>query len=154
MTTATTGTDFIQPFSVDIDLLTGAMSNPDRHLVRRASDMKGYYADEPALQKLIAAGNPVHYEVFEKAIPESPGHLLLCISKLLPGRVGREVAHVVVAVGSAATPYSAGIAPYGIHDNTGGNSLEVDHNSVYIGGTVTSGSRDDDWDETTTMGRF
>jgi glucose-6-phosphate isomerase len=81
----------MQPFSIDIDLVDGTMARPDRHLVRRASDMHGYYADEAALQRLIAEdGDPVHYEVFEKAIPESPGHLLLCISKLLAGRVGEE----------------------------------------------------------------
>jgi glucose-6-phosphate isomerase len=81
----------MQPFSIDIDLVDGTMAEPDRQLVRRASDMHGYYADEAALQRLIAEhGDPVHYEVFEKKIPETPGHLLLCISKLLPGRVGEE----------------------------------------------------------------
>ena len=43
-----------------------------------------------ALERLIAAGDPVHYEVFEKVIPETYGHLLFCISKLFPGRVGDE----------------------------------------------------------------
>lgn len=87
MTTA----QVFQPFGVDIDLVTGVMSEPDRHTVRRASDMRGYYADEDALEMLIADGDdPVHYEVFEKAIPEEQGHLLFCISKLYGGRVGDE----------------------------------------------------------------
>lgn len=81
----------MRPFSADIDLLDGTMASPDRHVVRRASDMRGYYADEAALERLIREhGDPVHYEVFEKAIPETRGHLLLCISKLQPGRVGEE----------------------------------------------------------------
>jgi len=84
------GTDAGIPFGVDIDLVTGAMAAPDRVLVRRASDMKGYYQDAAALDRLIAAGDPVHYEVFEKVIPETYGHLLFCISKLYPGRVGDE----------------------------------------------------------------
>ena len=84
------GTDAGSPFGVDIDLVTGAMAAPDRVLVRRASDMKGYYKDAAALDRLIAAGDPVHYEVFEKVIPETYGHLLFCISKLYPGRVGDE----------------------------------------------------------------
>lgn len=84
-----TGT-VMMPWGVDIDLLEGVMKEPDRVLVRRASDMKGYYQDEAALQALIAAGDPVHYEVFEKDIPEEYGHLLLCISKLHPGVVGDE----------------------------------------------------------------
>ena len=32
----------------------------------------------------------VHYEVFEKTIPEEAGHVLFCISKLYPGVVGDE----------------------------------------------------------------
>jgi glucose-6-phosphate isomerase len=81
----------LQPFSVGIDLVDGAVDQPDRHLVRRAADMRGYYADERALEHLISGQqNPLHYEVFEKNIPEEPGHLLLCISKLQPGVVGQE----------------------------------------------------------------
>ncbi len=32
------------------------MLNPQDHIVRRAADMRGYYADEKALERLIAAG--------------------------------------------------------------------------------------------------
>jgi len=82
--------ELMTPFGVDIDLVHGTMSNPDKHLVRRASDMKGYYSDAAALKWLIDTGNPVHYEVFEKHIPEVCGQLLFCISKLYPGQVGEE----------------------------------------------------------------
>ena len=51
------GTDAGTPFGVDIDLVTGAMAAPDRVLVRLASDMKGYYKDAAALDRLIAAGS-------------------------------------------------------------------------------------------------
>ncbi len=78
------------PFGVDIDLIEGVMSDPDRTLVRNASDMIGYYQDAEALQRLIDSGNPLHYEVFEKNIPEEYGQLLFCVSKLQPGRVGDE----------------------------------------------------------------
>ena len=80
----------MMPWSVDIDLVDGTMKEPDRVLVRRASDMKGYYKDPAALRDLVAQDDPVHYEVFEKHIPEQYGQLLLCISKLYPGRVGDE----------------------------------------------------------------
>lgn len=83
-------TTFIDPFGLDIDLATGAMPGATNHLVRRASDMRGYYRDSAALERLIAAGDPVHYEVFERPVPEEPGHLMFCISKLLPGYVGDE----------------------------------------------------------------
>ena len=79
------------PFGVPIDLASGVMTDPDVHLVRRASDMRGYYADEAALESLIDHQNdPLHYEVFECEIPETKGHLRFCISKLQPGRVGDE----------------------------------------------------------------
>jgi glucose-6-phosphate isomerase len=80
----------MRPWAVDIDLIAGTMAQPDRVLVRRASDMRGYYRDPAALEKIISDGDPVHYEVFEKVIPEEEGHLLLCISKLYPGVVGDE----------------------------------------------------------------
>jgi glucose-6-phosphate isomerase len=85
-----TSTSPLRAFGVDIDLIEGTMLAPDRVLTRRASDMRGYYADEAALQRLIDASNPVHYEVFEKVIPEVDGELLFCISKLYPGTVGDE----------------------------------------------------------------
>jgi len=83
--------ELTQPFGVDIDLIDGTMGEPDNHIIRKASDMVGYYADAAALARLIGErDDPVHYEVFEKDIPEVPGHLRICISKLYPGRVGEE----------------------------------------------------------------
>jgi len=78
------------PFGVNIDLIEGAMSDPDRCQVRKASDMVGYYRDCAALDRLIRDGNPLHYEVFEKNVPEEYGQVLFCISKLQPGLVGDE----------------------------------------------------------------
>ena len=81
----------MQPFSMDIDVETGVIKNPGRVLVRKASDMRGYYSDEGALEKLIDEENdPLHYEVFETSVPEEKGHLRHCISKLQPGHVGNE----------------------------------------------------------------
>jgi len=74
-----------------MDLEKGLMHQPANHLVRRASDMRGYYADGVALEQIIAGqDNPVHYEVFEVPVPEEPGHLMFCISTLQPGLVGQE----------------------------------------------------------------
>jgi glucose-6-phosphate isomerase len=80
----------MRPFGVDIDLVEGVMANPDRRLVRNASAMLGHYKDAAALRRLIDAGDPLHYEVFEKDVPETFGHVLFCISKLQPGLVGDE----------------------------------------------------------------
>lgn len=84
-------TSFIHPFGVALDLEQGLMRQPKHHLVRHASDMRGYYADEAALKRLIAEQNdPVHYEVFEVPVPEQRGHLMYCISTLQPGQIGQE----------------------------------------------------------------
>ena len=81
----------INPFGIDLDLAEGVMRQPKNHLVRRASDMRGYYADAAALEQLIAERqDPVHYEVFETPVPEERGHLMYCISTLQPGLVGEE----------------------------------------------------------------
>ena len=67
------------------------MPRAKNHLVRRASDMRGYYADPAALERLIAEHrDPVHYEVFEVPVPEERGHLMYCLSTLQPGVVGEE----------------------------------------------------------------
>ena len=82
---------YMPPFGVNIDLIDGIMDKPDRHLKRLASVMRGYYADEAALERLIGGqGDPLHYETFEKDTSETYGHLVFCISKLQPGRVGDE----------------------------------------------------------------
>ncbi len=84
-------TSLIDPFGIQFDLTEGVMCDADDHIERRASDMHGYYADETALQQLIASQNdPVHYETFESKVPQEYGQLKFCISKLYPGRVGDE----------------------------------------------------------------
>ncbi len=61
------------PFTTDFDLFHGIMKDPERYVVRRASDMRGHYADPEALERLIALGDPVHYEVFERIVPDAEG---------------------------------------------------------------------------------
>jgi glucose-6-phosphate isomerase len=84
-------TQIVPPLHADVDLVEGVMAAPDRRLLRNASVMRGYYADEAALRRLIdQQGDPLHYEVFEKDVPDGRGHLWFCISKLQPGLVGGE----------------------------------------------------------------
>jgi glucose-6-phosphate isomerase, archaeal len=78
------------PFAVQLDLIAGSSAELSAPLVRRASEMHGYYADSAALQAIVAAGDPVHYETFEIGVPEQSGQLKFCISKLYPGLVGDE----------------------------------------------------------------
>jgi glucose-6-phosphate isomerase len=83
-------TSLIEPFGIDIDVEAGIMHNPQNHVVRRASDLRGYYADEQALERLIEQEDPIMYEVFEIPVPHEYGHLMFCISQLHPGLVGDE----------------------------------------------------------------
>ena len=86
-----TTTSLIQPFAQQFDLSEGVMCDPRERIVRRASDMRGYYADGDALEALIAARqDPPHYETFECPVPEERGQVKYCISKLYPGTVGDE----------------------------------------------------------------
>jgi glucose-6-phosphate isomerase len=90
MTTLST-TIIMDPFSIELDLEKGLMHGARNHLVRCASDMRGYYVDKAALEELIVERNdPVHYEVFEIPVPPAYGHLMYCISMLHPGKVGDE----------------------------------------------------------------
>ena len=82
--------NLMQPFGVEIDLIEGVMADPAHHLKRHASDMRGHYQDRDALNRLIEAGDPLHYEVFEPTLPQTAGQVIFCISKLYPGRVGDE----------------------------------------------------------------
>src|SRR3954462_544271 len=87
----TLDTTLIEPFAVDFDLDQGLMHRARNHLVRRASDMRGYYADDSALERLIRERqDPTHYEVFELPVPPERGHLMYCVSTLQPGLVGEE----------------------------------------------------------------
>ncbi len=84
-------TSLIEPFAVQLDLVAGLMENPQRRTERRASAMRGHYRDAAALERLIAdEDDPLHYEVLESPTPEEYGHLMFCISRLLPGVVGEE----------------------------------------------------------------
>lgn len=86
-----TSAPVINPFTTRIDFAELVMRQPDAHNVRKASVMRGYYEDSAALDRLIREGNdPLHYETFEKHVPEEYGHLLFCISRVQPGLVGSE----------------------------------------------------------------
>jgi glucose-6-phosphate isomerase len=80
----------MKPFAVDLDLSKGVMHNPATRIVRRASSMRGHYADAEALEAIIANGDPVHYEVAEQPVPDSAGQMRFGISTTLPGTVGEE----------------------------------------------------------------
>ena len=72
-----------------IDLERGILKEYREKVVRRASDMRGFYLDEDALEDVISSGDRVIYEVL--AVPrEGEGELSYAVTILHPGKIGRE----------------------------------------------------------------
>lgn len=61
-----------------------------RRRVRKASDLRGVFMDEEALEWLIRQGDPVVYETYEPPVPESAGHLTFGLTVMFAGQVGSE----------------------------------------------------------------
>ncbi len=82
-----------KPFSVEIVSAAAHRTNAarfDTHLIRRLSDLGGYFTDEQAYQEKLAAEDTILYEVFEIRRPEEPGELLSGLSVVHPGVIGDE----------------------------------------------------------------
>ncbi|WP_148883701.1 glucose-6-phosphate isomerase [Thermococcus aciditolerans] len=80
--------EYKNPLGVDIDLETGVIPGAKK-LVRRLSDLKGYFVDEKAYEELLKE-NPVVYEVYAIEQEEKDGDLNFATTVLYPGKVGRE----------------------------------------------------------------
>jgi glucose-6-phosphate isomerase len=80
----------IRPFTFKVDSLNGKISNPDTHIVRKLSSMKGQYLDEKSFEEMLDKEDSILYEVYEKLVPEIEGELLQGMSIVHPGKVGKE----------------------------------------------------------------
>jgi len=80
----------VAPFALALDLESGALGGHTSRVERRVSDLRGAFADGDALEALVAAGDPVVYEVEQRDVPEEPGQLVCCTTVVRPGTVGDE----------------------------------------------------------------
>lgn len=80
----------IKPFIYKIDAKNEKISNPDTHIIRKFSSMKGQYADSKAYEEMLIKDDCLLYEVYEKLVPELEGELLQGMSIVHPGKVGIE----------------------------------------------------------------
>ena len=80
----------LKPFTYKVDAKDARISNPDTHIVRKLSSMKGQYMDEDAYEKILTDEDILLYEVYEKLVPELDGELLQGMSIVHPGKVGQE----------------------------------------------------------------
>ncbi len=72
-----------------IDLKSGLLGDYTDKIIRKASDMLGFFYDNDALEKIINQGDPVIYEVY--AVPNvGEGELSYAVTILHPGKVGKE----------------------------------------------------------------
>lgn len=72
-----------------LDLETGILEKRNSEVIRKASDMRGFYQDSEALERMIEEGDPTIYEVYG-VVNEGEGELCYAITVLHPGTVGRE----------------------------------------------------------------
>jgi len=82
--------DTAHPFSYDVALPAGVPSQCDHHIVRKLSDMEGYFRDTASYNALLAKRDITLYEVYQILRPESSGELLNGLSVLHAGKVGDE----------------------------------------------------------------
>jgi glucose-6-phosphate isomerase len=78
------------PFSFTLPMPQVIPSRVDNHIERRLSALRGQFQDQNAYDKMIAAGDPLLYEVYEIKRPEVEGEFLMGISIVHPGKVGDE----------------------------------------------------------------
>ena len=79
-----------QPFTFTLPFPQLVPSRVDNHIQRRLSNMRGAFLDQDVYAQMLAAEDSLVYEVYELKRPENAGELLLGISVVHPGRVGRE----------------------------------------------------------------
>src|SRR5450759_3795113 len=78
------------PFIFTIPMPEVIPSRFDNHIKRTLSALKGQFLDQVAYQKMLAEDDRLIYEVYEIQRPEIAGELLMGISNVHPGKVGRE----------------------------------------------------------------
>ena len=78
------------PFALALDFQSGALEPYTTRIERRASDLRGAFADAAALERLVEGGDPLVYEVLQYDVPEEVGQLICCTTVIHPGIAGDE----------------------------------------------------------------
>ena len=78
------------PFTFTIPNPLAVPSRVDGHIKRFLSSMNGQFNDSRAFENKLAQQDQLIYEVYEIHRPEIAGELLMGISVVHPGKVGRE----------------------------------------------------------------
>lgn len=79
-----------KPYTFDVSVSGGIISDFTNHIVRRLSAMDGQFLDKKAYMTMLQSEDKVLYEVYEQRRPEVAGELHQGISVVHPGKVGDE----------------------------------------------------------------
>ena len=78
------------PFSFTIPFPNVIPSRVDNHIKRTLSALTGQFLDEASFSQMLQEEDALIYEVYEIQRPQVAGELLMGISIVHPGKVGRE----------------------------------------------------------------
>ena len=80
----------LDPFALALALESGDLEPHTTFIERRASSLRGAFADADALEALVSDDDPLVYEVRQFDVPEETGQLICCTTVIHPGTVGDE----------------------------------------------------------------
>ena len=78
------------PFTFTLPMPQVIPSKVDGHIERKLSALRGQFADEASYDRMLASEDSLIYEVYEIKRPEVEGELIMGVSIVHPGMVGRE----------------------------------------------------------------
>ncbi len=81
----------LEPAACDVRVPEGRLENSSGKYVKHLSDLSGLYADKAAFDTLLKRdGDKIVYEVTEHRPSNSEGDLIFGVTRLSPGKIGRE----------------------------------------------------------------
>ena len=78
------------PFTFTLPMPQVVPSRVDNHIERRLSALRGQFDDQQAYNQMLSDDDQLIYEVYEIARPQVEGEILMGVSIVHPGKVGRE----------------------------------------------------------------
>jgi glucose-6-phosphate isomerase len=78
------------PFTFTLPMPQVIPSRVDNHIERRLSALRGQFLDNETFEMMLAIEDQLIYEVYEIKRPEVEGEILMGVSIVHPGKVGRE----------------------------------------------------------------
>ncbi|MDI6870646.1 MAG: glucose-6-phosphate isomerase family protein [Bacillota bacterium] len=86
-----TGIPFANLLEPGTGILGAGTGSPGvQRVTRHLSELREAFRDQAAVERLLAEGDPLLYEVYNVPVPEDPGELQHCTSVIQPGAVGEE----------------------------------------------------------------